>query len=300
MTLDAPETTPPTPDSAPLKKSPVAGNIVFILSSFVTTIACCLCAVAVAAVSPSAFTTVQNYQATQAGISIVPLDAASEERNATATVQADTFSDLQVSREMLDTFDRTSERWLTGTYEDDFALTDYDIEDGKYTWDVETYQGVILRVPYPTAYLADFYVSAELEVASEADDAQYGLIFRDNTEDYYIFMITGNYEFTVYLYKNGFWQLLLEPVATTHLVADDVNRLTVVGQGTHFDFYINNEHVADMDDGALPVGRVGLAVGLQHAEETGLFKFDNFEIRVLNPAEDFEIPELAPTRTPSP
>jgi hypothetical protein len=303
MTLDTPETVPPTPITEPItvsaKKSPVVGNIVFVLSSLVSTIACCLCAVAGAAVSPSALTALQTYQAIQPGVSIIKLEDGEAERYATATAQADTFSDLQSSRQFSDSFDASSGVWVMGTHDDDYNWADYAIENGKYRWDVDAHQGVVLRVQYPTAYLADFYVSVEAEVSSEAEGAQYGVVFRDNRKDYYVFLITDNHEFSVLMFKNGFWQILLEPVATSNLIADGVNRLTVVGQGTHFDFYINNVHVADLDDDALTIGQTGLAVGLQRADDTGTFEFDNFEVRILNPAEDFDIPELAPTRTPT-
>jgi hypothetical protein len=190
--------------------------------------------------------------------------------------------------------------WTLGRYEDDYAQTDYAIENGQYRWEVEARQGVVVRSQFPTSYLADFYVSVEIEVKSEADGAQYGLVFRDNRKDYYIFLITDNLEFSVFMFKDGFWQLLLGPVATSNLISNEVNRLTVVGEGSHFDFYINNEHIADLEDASITVGQVGLAAGLQYPGDTGTFEFDNFEVRVLNPAEDFDIPELAPTRTPSP
>jgi hypothetical protein len=303
MTLDTPETVPPTPTTepitAPAKKSPVAGNIVFVVSSLVSTIACCLCAVAGAAISPSALTALQKYRAIQRGVSIITLNDGEVERSATATAQADAFNDLNGSRQFGDSFDVAASFWMSGTYDNDYSKTDYSIEGGKYIWNVNAHQGLVIHLQFPTAYLADFYTSAEFRVYSNAEGAQYGLVFRDNHKDYYVFLITDNREFSVMMFKDGVWQVLLEPVATSNLVSDEVNRLTVVGEGSHFDFYINNVHVADLEDTSLSVGQVGLAAGLQHANDTGTFEFDNLEVRILNPAEDFETPELAPTRTPT-
>jgi len=57
------------------------------------------------------------------------------------------------------------------------------------------------------------------------------------------------------------------------------NRLTVLAEGSHFAFYINEQYVGEADDDRLSRGQLGLAIELADAGDTAVFEFDNFEMR---------------------
>ena len=59
----------------------------------------------------------------------------------------------------------------------------------------------------------------------------------------------------------------------------EANRLTVIGRGSHFTFYINDQYVAEAEDDRLTAGDVGVAVELLDDGDSAVFEFDDFEVR---------------------
>ena len=58
-----------------------------------------------------------------------------------------------------------------------------------------------------------------------------------------------------------------------------MNRLSVVAEGTSFYFYINNQYVDDYTDSKLSSGKVALVIGLNDEGDSATFEFDNFDVR---------------------
>jgi hypothetical protein len=53
----------------------------------------------------------------------------------------------------------------------------------------------------------------------------------------------------------------------------------VLAQDDQFTFFINDQEVAQLSDGSLPQGRVGLAIDHFEEDVTASWEFDNFEVR---------------------
>lgn len=121
----------------------------------------------------------------------------------------------------------------------------------------------------------------ESEQINGAKAAYYGLTFRkDDDENYYFFRVRDDRYFDFLLRYKEEWTTLIDWTKTSAIKPDDVNRLTVTAEGSHFSFYINNELVAEFDDSQLSDGEVGLAIGLSNADDEAVSEFDNFEVRV--------------------
>jgi hypothetical protein len=126
--------------------------------------------------------------------------------------------------------------------------------------------------------MSDFYLTVEARRVSGSEDGRYGLVFRSVDGHCYLFEIVDYQYFRLRLWYEDEWTLLSDWTGTSAIRPGQVNRLTVIAKGTHFTFYVNDQHVGETDDGRLSSGRVGVAIALK-ADGAAVFEFDNFEVR---------------------
>ena len=55
--------------------------------------------------------------------------------------------------------------------------------------------------------------------------------------------------------------------------------MTVLGEGSHFRLYINDQYVGEAEDDHLAEGEVGLTITLYNAGDEAIYEFDRFEVR---------------------
>jgi hypothetical protein len=78
---------------------------------------------------------------------------------------------------------------------------------------------------------------------------------------------------------------LIAPIRTSDILPGEVNQLAVRGEGALFEFFINDEFVAEVEDSEFRSGIVGLVIGLPDAGDTAVFEFDNFEMGTQLPTQ---------------
>jgi len=106
-----------------------------------------------------------------------------------------------------------------------------------------------------------------------------GLVFRSFGENLYIFRVGKDQRFNVSLLRSDNWTTLIPWTRSDAIKQDEANRLTVIGEGSHYLFFINNQYVGELEDQQLTQGAVGITISLFHAEDHATFEFDNFEVR---------------------
>ena len=210
---------------------------------------------------------------------------------ATPDVTAGYLADFQAAAEwpllLYDTFDDNRNEWIDGEIEDDYATILVTI-DGAYNWEVQNAkQGFTWRV-WPTVdELKDFYLATDVQNRSENLDAQYGLVFRNQGDDYYYFEVRDGQYFRFFLFESYQWKELLPYTYSEAIRPGDVNRLAVLSQDDQFTLWINDQFVGEARGNTPDQGLVGVIVGLAYADEQSFIAFDNFEVRVPElPAEN--------------
>lgn len=131
--------------------------------------------------------------------------------------------------------------------------------------------------------MSDFYLSVDLRQISGADDAEPGVIFRDDNYNYtyYTFTISPKQKaYALSRWYNDKWKYLVNWTSTSAIVPDGWNKIEVEAVGPNFTFWINGYLVAEAQDDTLPNGKAGLALGFFNLGHEGVFEFYNFEIRV--------------------
>lgn len=191
-----------------------------------------------------------------------------------------------------DTFeDNRDHRWYVGTDDNQYLKIAYEVKDGKYRWDATAHQGFIQSIDISDKAFTNFYVTVEAQATGIAGISDYGILFReDGINNYYYFGVSNGGEFIVLLFNQGKWSNLLGPTASPLIRTEGANRLAVMGDESHFTFFINDRYVGEMTDNHIAEGRIGLATQLYEVNDQSIFEFDNVEIRT---------PPLPATPTPT-
>jgi len=188
--------------------------------------------------------------------------------------------------------------WPAGNDSDpNYGTLQRRITNGKYAWQTNTLSDVDWFAYPQIGILKDFVLTVEAEKLSGSQYTAYGVNFRrvdgDNFYNFHVRPDSQDFSFTIV--KNGAWAGGIAPTYSTAIHSSGVNRITIVATGSHFVFYINDQYVAEADDGAFTAGTVGLELGVNRAASNISVEFDNFEIR--GPAETFT---ATPVFRPSP
>lgn len=178
-------------------------------------------------------------------------------------------------------FDINENQWAVGTEDDENANITRQLENGKYRWDVTAHKEFIGQMEMETKSIGDFYLTVEAREVKNPTRGAYGLIFREDQDgNFYYFAINHQREYFVSLYYHGARIDLITPMFSQAIRPVGSNRLTIVGQDSHFIFFINNQYVAEVTDDRIKIGITGLAVSLSNADDQTLFEFDNVELRL--------------------
>lgn len=200
---------------------------------------------------------------------------------ANPTIQAlATNSASQWSILFSDTFDEDQNYWPIENASDENYDDILEIKDGKYLWSF-TSKNSFSAITSPTIVdVTDFHLSADLKLTSGTYKPVYGLVFRDNVNgDLYKFGIYGE-GFMVDMYYNQVWTSLIEYTKSSAISPQETNRLTVIAEGPHFTFFINNQYVAEVTDDHIKDGIVGFGVDVPIGGLQNSFEFDNFVLRI--------------------
>lgn len=180
---------------------------------------------------------------------------------------------------LVDTFDSNKNKWLNEEADDEFAHVNYQVIDGKYIWDVTAHQSFIGWVRAKPKNISDFYVSFEASQTSGPNTADYGILFREDDDgNFYYFGINNHGAYILYGYF-GEWNTLIDWTPTDLLKAKGPNRITVIGEGSQFSFFINDQYLASFTDDHISKGSIALAIELSQENDQAVFEFDNLELR---------------------
>lgn len=180
---------------------------------------------------------------------------------------------------MTDTFENNNNDWLIESSDDEYANTNYEIADGKYRWEATAHQAYIGWVRPDIETLTNFYLSVETRQVQGPDTADFGFIFHeDEDSNFYYFGISNGGEYVLYMLY-GEWSTLIDWTGTELIQPFGSNRITVIGEGSHFTFFINDQYLTEFTDDTIPEGNTALAVELSQEGDQAVFEFDNLELR---------------------
>jgi tetratricopeptide (TPR) repeat protein len=126
----------------------------------------------------------------------------------------------------------------------------------------------------------DFVLEAEIELDPSNGHCAAGAVFRHvNDENFYSFLLSSRGNFRVDALFNNHPMKLIE---WTRVPAPDpehphqARSLRVIGHGSRLSFFVDEEWVAEADDGTLPEGGVGFAAQNFAGSGRGIFRLRRF------------------------
>lgn len=181
---------------------------------------------------------------------------------------------------LVDEFDSNANEWTVGEDDDEYANLIRTMDNGVYTWNATAKKGFVSWLPSPVKSTTNFLLTVEGRQTEGTNSADYGVVFRDDGKgNFYLFGI-NNEGFFVSINFDNDWQDLIERTASDAIQPDVPNRLSVIANGSHFIFLINNQIVGETTDEHIPRGMTGLAIQVYEAGLQATFEFDNFELRI--------------------
>jgi hypothetical protein len=209
---------------------------------------------------------------------------ATAQAQAAATAVADVSDVPAVASDwpvvLSDPFGPNVNDWPVGDYSDARVTGNRLVTGGTYRLQAEALDGVIWWSIPDIDSVSDFYLTTEARRVSGVEDGQYGVILRRADRDNYgLFKIEDSQYFKFSVRHEGEWDTVIDWTEASAIHPGEVNRLTVIAEGSHFTFYINDEYVGEADDDRLTRGQSGLAIELLDAGDAATFEFDNFEVR---------------------
>src|SRR5258706_1435026 len=180
---------------------------------------------------------------------------------------------------LADSFDSNKKGWGTIASEDARAKTIIKIANGKYVWDIATHDLNITWEKASQKSLVNFALSVDVKQISGPDTAESGVTFREDPYfNYYSFGINNKGEYFLQRYYSG-WVTLIDYTKSDLIHPGEVNRITVIAEGSHFTFLINSQYLTEFTDDRIKAGQAGLTTNLHDANQHAVFEFDNFELR---------------------
>jgi hypothetical protein len=178
-----------------------------------------------------------------------------------------------------ETFDSNTLLWREGERSSQFLTGSQSFVDGVYHWEFAADKSMLTwSLPQVQLPSTDFHLTVEVRQTSGDASAWCGIVFRKTDDDnFYSFRISDGGWKVVAAQVNGEWVYPIFYSLAPAIRPGDTNVLTVVGQGSHFDFFINDELVGEIEDASHAEGEVGLALNLSEGTSAA-FEFDNFEL----------------------
>jgi hypothetical protein len=170
--------------------------------------------------------------------------------------------------------------WSTSTSDDEFALINRSITNGKYVWQIRTKKAVATNVTPTMVRVSDFVASVTTQVIEgNKDNTRVGMVFRRADKSYYYVGYSDNGKVIAYVNINGQWQnLVSNPITSPAIQNGGKNRLTITGVGPKITVQINGQNVVQFSDTQIPSGTIGLICEILLANTDTKIEFDDFLI----------------------
>jgi hypothetical protein len=193
------------------------------------------------------------------------------------TAPTQSYTDWPVA--VSDSFDNNENGWPVDPVDDELIKGTFTIEDGKYLAKIQAKSSLIEWLEPNMRSVKSLYASVSVFQTGGAEEADYGLVFRESSGNFYYFGISVSAKAYILLMYNNGWSTLIKPVRANEINPDQPNELAVLADGSFLSLFINGEFMDRYDDETLVRGTVGVAMTLYNAGDQLEMEFDDFKVR---------------------
>ncbi len=179
-------------------------------------------------------------------------------------------------------FDDGESPWFVGkhSYAGQASL-DAQVEDGRYIWNTFGTGGTFIIEKLKMNSTTDFLFDIEASADTRQADACVVMSFRAaaNDQSYYQWQVCQDNTYAIYMLINGEASFAVEeePLPSNTDLTQRA-RLSILGIGDTFQFFINDSYVGEWQDATLAKGELRYGVEVK-PDDVGTFTFDNIVAR---------------------
>lgn len=184
---------------------------------------------------------------------------------------------------LCETFDDNSMKWPTGEESNDEVFADTKIEGGKYVIDFSGKAGKNYTAGTGSVIfigdVTDFVVTVKGKFDTDNKYVGWGFVYRSSQErNGYVYRISQEGKYGLQRMEGGKLFTLIPGKASNLIKKGADITLSIVAEGDHFDFYINDSLVNSYEDAKLSGTRLSLALYLQEGAKA-VFEFDEMLVK---------------------
>ncbi len=181
---------------------------------------------------------------------------------------------------LADSFRDNSHNWPVGDDEGDLTKISWEISLNRLYVQAKPKQDFTYWITPDIQDVTDFYASTTARQITGGDSGEIGLIFRQTSDGaYYLFNINNRGEYSANLYNGSDWTTFIDLTYNEAIHPYRENELEVVGKGDRFALFANGVYLNSFQDGTLPSGVVGVAIGEYVDGGPGSFEFKNLLVK---------------------
>jgi hypothetical protein len=171
--------------------------------------------------------------------------------------------------------------WPTGSAEDEFAVYEQSLANGRYRWDVTAKQSLALKQCNTDVTLPDvFTFTATFRPLTGPTDMSYNLIFNcQDLNNLYFFRVNAGGSFGLYKFQNGEWETIRYDAPTVIEPADSYS-LQVIGGSGYYLLLLDGILLGTFQDDSFAHGGIGVGLELFHPGDQALVEVDDVLINI--------------------
>ena len=184
-----------------------------------------------------------------------------------------------------DGFDNNLHGWTHNSLADEYGERAFFVEDGRYSWEVNSRGDVNYWVYNTLPPVLDFYTAVDITILQEnvgAEEMRFGFVLWENASGLYVYRIisSGHFRVDYQDFASGGWFEVLGWQQTGALNANGTNRVGVLSLNDIVWLYINDQYVGQFQNTLSQSGTLSPMINLIQDGDSALVVFDNFELRV--------------------
>ncbi len=201
---------------------------------------------------------------------------------ATATARESAITDYIY----FESFDQNTYDWRVGATENPYWDGSIDIQNGTYTWQIDSVNETFMAwANFKAALdLQDFDVALRVRrVTGEPLQACFGMLFRISPEGidegtYLMSVCDNGYYKVMYYNAETHWDPIQDWTRTSAIYQDDWNLIEISARSSSFSVLINHQLVLTFSDSRLPRGEIAILVDY-YTQTPGQIEFDFFALQ---------------------
>lgn len=183
---------------------------------------------------------------------------------------------------LCETFEDNSYGWQEEVQDNPYAAYTSTVAGGKFVIDYrgKNFAGFTRSALtwFDVAEAEDFILSVSGQIDSAFSDSSWGIAFRGNGEDFFLFSILNDDTYKFEIFEDNRWIPLITPKQTNLIKVGEPNTVRIEAGGQDFFFSINGEMVNQFNGALLEGAKIQLVVTAKEGASV-LYIFDDIVLQ---------------------